>query len=148
VLLLSSTLSLLRICFAFSFCVEKGKELKATKTKGKDGPECVTLSLSINSMVVFCMSPWKCHSLRGFLDQFPLSFFCFLLLKYPCFCSCAADKMHSFLFLLYSKKTMTKREGRGIDKGFSQGCHCTCRGESLMNTDTCCLVLRASVCQI
>ena len=68
--------------------------MKATKSKGKDMPECVAPSFPINYILGFCMSHWK-YSLRGLLAKFPLSFCCYLLLWYPC-------------FLLYSKKKRQK----------------------------------------
>lgn len=124
----------------------RGQEWKATKSKGSEVPEHVTPSPSINSMVVFCTSPWKCHSLGGFLVPFPLSFCCLLPVRHPCFCSCAADKTYSRLFLLSSEKTPREREERGIDEGCPQSCRCTCRGESLVKADTALVVLRASIC--
>ena len=48
--------------------------MKVTKPKGREVPECASPSLSLSSTVAFCTSHWKCHSLRGFLVPFPLSF--------------------------------------------------------------------------
>ena len=119
--------------------------MKATKSKGSEVPEYLNASLSLNFTVVFCMSPWKC--LRGFLVPFALSLDCHLFSQHPCFCSFAVNKMNSLVFLLYRKKTTTKRKEKGIEKGFSESC--TYRGESLVNTDTHSLVgLSASICQI
>jgi len=108
----ASTLSLLRVGFGFSFSVEgKGVATKATKSKGSEVPECVTLSLPVNSMVVFCTSPWKFHSQGGFLVPFPLSFCCLLLVRHGCFCRFTVDKMNSSLFLALQKEDDNEKRG-------------------------------------
>ena len=107
--------------------------MKATKSKGKDMPECVAPSFPINYILGFCMSHWK-YSLRGLLAKFPLSFCCYLLLWYPCFCNFAVDKMSLFFFLALQQEEKTEREESRNEEGFSESCCCTCRGESLALT--------------
>ena len=139
-------LSLLRVGFAFSFSVEgKGVATKATKSKGSEVPERVTPSLPVNSRVVFCTSPWKCHSQGGFLVPFPPSFAALCLYGTHVSAVVLLTKCIHLFFLPHSKKTATEREESGAEEGCPQSCRCTCRGESLVNTDTA-LVLRASVC--
>lgn len=78
-------------------------------------PECVAPSFPINYILGFCMSHWK-YSLRGLLAKFPLSFCCYLLLWYPCFCNFAVDKMSLSFFLLYSKKKRQKERRAEMKK--------------------------------
>jgi len=83
----------------------------ATNSKGSEVPERVTLSLPVNSRVVFCTSPCKFHSQGGFLVPFPPSFCCLMLVRHPCFCHFTVDKMHSSIFLALQKEDDNEKRG-------------------------------------